>query len=338
MISACSDNSGSLKAEANPTNQQKSDSINETISGYPWGNASISKKIVCARDDCVYIAKNDKNNSKLIKMCPDESIKEIIFDQKAGFISNVNVIDDWIFFSLEKMLQKKNNGDMRDVRCYSICKIKNDGSGFQQLIERRIFDMWACNEMLYYSLYSKKGADGIYCIDTNGETEKLLFEKTNIWFVPTGEKMYSLSQGDIMRDDKNCELYQMNFDGGNLQKISSFSKKGMDYICLLEDSLFYLDSMNGELYKTNIGGSEPVLLASDVTAFCIEGEWIYFTSNVKGTQNKLSKIQKDGKNLSVMNDVISSSGVELCGVFNNWIYFDAVPMLRISIEGKTETL
>jgi hypothetical protein len=260
-----------------PTETEKS--ISEVSYDNSVGNASISsygnRKVGIVGNDIIF-AINTEGNATLNKSSKQGDNQQVIYEQKAGYISNINVSGDWIYFALTKTKIINHYGIAREVNNYYICKVKIDGSCFEKLSETRIEDMWVYGNEIYYSQYRKTGATGIYCMDINGENDKLLFDKENVWFEIYNKKIYCMVLGELNVENADVNLFQWDIgdESSGFQKIAVFEKMSgkMDRICLTQENLYYLD---GTYLKSICSGN----LQDGYSFNGVFEEWAYFTSD-----------------------------------------------------------
>ena len=325
-------------------NQAASASLPENLSGYPYGNAGISFKTVNTDGEWVFAADTNNNGKEcIIKFCQDGSGKETIYENKNdSTILDLNAIDGWLYFSLYERKEEEffddetNESYTGTIKYYYICKIKEDGTGFEKIARRNTGSMWVYGDKIYFSLFSKRGDTGIYCMDIDGNNEELLFDKENIWFEIIDNKIYVICyDGGLMDFNGKCELFRMDIGGGEAKKISEFSNVCMSTICLDEKYMYYLGNDEDKLYRADIDGKETELLVSDVSEFCIQDDWIYFIN--EGYNDKpcsLKKIRKNGEDLTVLCDECLAGTYRLCGGFGDWLYLYYNGMKRVSTDGK----
>lgn len=249
---------------------------------------------------------------------------QVIYKQKSGYISHVNVSGDWIIFSLSETRKEKH--DAKEITKYYICKIKTDGSCFEKLQGVRVEDLWVYKKKIYFSKFTKRGGAGITCVDFLGKKEEMIFDKENIWFEILGNKLYCMSRGDLLKRDEDCHLYQVELDrnDGEFQELMVFKGMSgkMDRVCTDGTYVYCLDLEGEHLYRTSVNDVSLVLLASDVSAFCVQDDRIYYTAtNDYGADDKLCAINLDGSGKQIIYSGIDEKGYRFNGVFRDRGYF-----------------
>lgn len=329
-------------AKNNISNNQPKEtekSISEVSYDNSVGNASISygnRKVGIVGNDIIF-AINTKGNTALNRSNKKGDNRQVLYQQKAGYISNINVSNDWIYFALTETKKINHYGAAREVNTYYICKMKIDGSCFEKLSEIRIEDMWVYGNKIYYSKYRKRGATGIFCMDINGKNDKLLFDKENVWFEIYNQKIYCMVLGELNVENDDVNLFQWDIgdESSGFQRLAIFEKMSgkMDQICLMGENLYYLDEDDGELYKTNISNENTKLLRKGVSEFCIQNNKIYsiewFNTEAK---DQLCVLDLDGTYLKSICSGNLKEGYSFNGVFEGWGYFisDSIKCIKIN--------
>lgn len=259
------------------------------------------------------------------------------YEQNAGYISNISVINDWIYFALKEIKEINHFGTVREVNSYNICKVKTDGSCFEKLSKTRVENMWVYDNTIYFSKYSKRGAKGIFCIDINGKNEKLLFDKENVWFGIYKQNIYCMVLGELTVEDSDVDLFKWDIgdESSGFQKLATFNKMSgkMDRICQKEGNLYYLDADDGRLYKTNISNKDTILLRTGVSEFCIQNNQIYCIEySDKAGKEKFCVLNLDGTYLKGIYSANEKEGYIFNGVFGEWGYFTSESIKCIKIK------
>lgn len=90
-------------------------------------------------------------------------------------------------------------------------------------------------------------------MDINGENDKLLFDKENVWFEIYNKKIYCMVLGKLNVEDADVNLFQWDIgdESSGFQKIAVFEKMSgkMDRICLTGENLYYLDKVVANYMK-----------------------------------------------------------------------------------------
>lgn len=303
------------------------------------GNASLSygnRKVGIVGNDIIF-AINTKGSTALNKSNEKGDDRQVLYEQEAGYISNINVSNEWIYFALIETKEINHYGAARKVNTYHICKIKIDGSCFEKLSEMRIEDMWVYGNEIYFSKYSKRGATGIFSMDINGKNQKLLFDKENVWFEIYNQKIYCIALGGLTVENDDVNLFQWDIGdkSSSFQKVVTFKKMSgkMDRICLKGENLYYLDEDDGELYKTNINNEETKLLRTGVSEFCVQNNKIYSIewSNTEA-KDKLCVVDLEGNYLKSICSGNVKEGYSFNGVFEQWAYFtsDSIKCIKLN--------
>lgn len=192
--------------------------------------------------------------------------KTDLFDKSAEYLQ---AADGWIYFV--------------ESRDYNICRIKVDGTGFEQ-----IGDDFACAlkheaGWLYY-----RNADAGHCIfriRTDGSdrqqvtTDKISFSN------------YDVSDGVVYyKDDDSGYLCRVNGDGTGRQELNEHPTYS---IVVKDDWIYYGEGWQGHPTKMRIDGSEGTKISDDnMEHSAIFGDWIYYADSRKGVG--LYKLKIDG--------------------------------------------
>ncbi len=298
---------------------------------YSVGNASLlysNRKVGMAGNEIIF-AINMNGRGTLNKCSEKGDNQQILYEHKAGYISNINVSGNWIIFALTETKQ--------DVYKYNICKLKIDGSCFERIYETRIEDMWVYGNNIYFSKYSKEGATGIFNMDMDGKNVKLLFDKENIWFEIYNKKIYCMDLGELTVEDDDVDLFQLDIgEGGReVQKLATFKKMSgrMDRVSLKEKDVYYLDVDDGRLYKTDIYNLDTTLLSTGVSEFCIQNNKIYCIkwSDTEKKDN-FCVLDLDGTYLKSIRSGNMKKGYNFNGVLGGWGYFTSDSIKCINIK------
>jgi len=279
-----------------------------------WG----TRRTVDTSDEYIFATAGDDKSYMLYRVKKDGSDKTEIFSSKYGYISMVNAVDGWVFFSLEELnMPKANKG--RLIRSYSICKIRYDGSDFQKIRQVRVSDMQVHDDKVYFSRFKKIGPSGIYSVDFEGANESLIFNGENICFDIVENKMQVVCLGDLYDDEQKCEIYEIGLDEQDVKKISTIKDVLMYEAYLIDNDIFYIGE-KGALYSSALDGLNIRKLAADVEGgFSICDGWIYYVGYDEGGP-KLTRVRLDGEEHST---IIKNKGINaltLNGIFDGWVY------------------
>lgn len=202
----------------------------------------------------------------IYKVRDDGTDKTELFNRSAEYIQ---VGDGWVYFV--------ESGD------YNICRIKTDGTGFEQ-----IGDDFACAlkheaGWLYY-----RNADAGHCIfriRTDGS------DRQQVTTDEISFSNYDVSDGVVYyKDDDSGYLCRVNGDGTERQELNEHPTYS---IVVKDDWIYYGKGWQGHPTKTRIDGSEEIEISDDnMERPAIFGDWIYYTDSRKGTG--LYKLRIDG--------------------------------------------
>lgn len=313
---------------------------NDEGTGYPHGNMGEYQRFICSDAEWLYVVQNKSDGScRLIRLRKDGTDKKCIYENKRGKIFCLNAKNNRLVFLLSEG-GKDNIKSRKD----SICKIKSNGSEFEKLEEVRVNDLWLYKNRIYYSSFTKWSGRNIYSMDMNGEDEKVILEKEDgIEFEVINDKIYVFYYENSHEIISGCELYQMNLDGTEKEKLLDIAEAYWDTICLWEDSVYYLNEDKHEenqLCRMEINGGKEIVIASDVRKYCISGKWIYFVTDFAGP-TKLYKVNEETKELVLVKEGKAISNGQFDVIIDNMIYFesDDKALTRINCgDGKEEII
>ena len=123
--SCITDNCKSEKQEQiNNNNNILTNKIGNTASNISSGGYMAQK------DNWIYYSLKTAN---LYKMKINSNQKEVLYSSKNGEIMYINVVDDYIYFIDKEFYSEL--GHEKEIDINSVCKIKNDGTGFEKIDE-----------------------------------------------------------------------------------------------------------------------------------------------------------------------------------------------------------
>ena len=248
--------------------------------------------LIVGEKDCLYFG----NAGKLYKKEGD-SIKELCKIDGRSRISNVNVLNGWIYFYASG---EKGTG---------IYKIKTDGSKFQRILSdsSQWRSLWGMGESLYY--------DYNYKIDKNGSNKKQIGEKrTPISY------SFNISDGYMYYCEENMEgdhcIYKEKIDGTDKTEIYD---ERADYMIVDNGWIYFLTGYGSALNKMKIDGTDyKKLIVTSIGNMNIKDDWIYYESS-----DGIYKIKTDGtenqKLYAYTSEQYSSLG-GLC-IVGDWLYY-----------------
>ena len=103
-------------------------------------------------------------------------------------------------------------------------------------------------------------------------------------------------------------LYRVKLDGTGREKLA----KGVDYVQVKNDEIYYYDSIKNGIYKMKLDGTDKVKIYSpkrEVTMnFFVDREQIYFYKpfDKDGNKGKLYSMSLNGENIKKLNDKLST--------------------------------
>jgi hypothetical protein len=169
------------------------------------GNNLVNGGHAAEQGGWIYFTDKSVDHRSLCKVRKDGTGFKRIY---GGYISNINVIGDWIYYS-------ESSG---------ISKIKTDGSSYTVVHSSTVFDFSIIGEWIYYS------ADGIYKMKTDGSESRKICNDKAVGFNIEGEWIY---YSNI--NDKN-KLYKIRVDGSSRRRMTS---EAVGFINVTKDWIYY---------------------------------------------------------------------------------------------------
>lgn len=245
-----------------------------------------------------------------------------------GNVFNINVVDDWIYFSYD-----------------GYYKIKTDGSELEQLFQE---DHVPTNYILNNKVYNSSG----FTINMDGSNRKELFE--NVYGVSVysgsyyidGQNIYFASpQSDPLTNrTTSYNLVKSDLDGKNVKTIAKDTRA--DYIEGSGKWLYYYNVNNhGKLYRIQKDGKNKELINDEVGDFIITDNNIIYCAD-----NEICISDLDGKNKKVLTETIENNRLMFpidylnLQYHDDWLYYyqatdNVLSLCRIKFDGsKKETV
>lgn len=309
---------------------------NDEGTGYPHGNTGKYQRFICSDTEWLYVVQNKSNGScRLIRLKKDGTDKKCIYKNKNGSIFSLNANDNWLVFQLAEGLKQ----NIKSPEKY-ICKIRNDGAGFEKLEKGGVNDLWLYKNRIYYSYWTKWSGRNICSMDINGTDKKVILEKDDgIEFEVVNDKIYVFYCESAYENISGCEFYQMNLDGTEKEKLMDIAADAYpDTLCLWEDSIYYINEEE-QLCRLETNAGKEVILASDVEKYCICDKWIYFVT-YDDERTKLYKVNEETKELILVKENATVSENNFDVIIDNMIYFesDDREFVRINCEDGEEEI
>lgn len=305
--------------------------------GYPHGNTGAYRRFICSDAKWLYVVQNNLDGScRLTRLKKDGTDKKCIYENKNGKIFSLNAKNNWLVFQL---VEGNKDSIIKSGKHY-ISKIKNNGSEFMKLQEVRTNDLWLYKDRIYYSGYTKWSGNTICSMDINGMDKKIILEKDyGIEFEVVNDRIYVFYYENAQEIISGCELYRMNLDGTNKEKLADIAEAYPDTISLWEDSVYYIN-WEQQLCKTEINVGKEIVIASDVDKYCVCDKWLYFVT-YDAEPTKLYKVNEETQELILLkeNKVISEKNFDV--MIDNMIYFwnEDGEIVRINCEdGSTMSI
>lgn len=228
------------------------------------GNNMVNNGLAVGSGDWLYFTDRDLQNS-LYRMKKDGTKTEKLRD---GYISNLNVVGDWIYF----------------LDSSKLCKIKTDGSSYQVVI-----DNISANELIIIGDWIYFTEHGLYKITLDGSHRSKIISDNTAYFNIDGDWIY---YSNIT--DKN-KLYKVRLDGSENTKLSEDS---CGFINISNGCIYYKNYYDGKVYKIKLDGTNKNQVTDHgVNYFNVIGDTIIY----EGSGN-LSKVTINGENESVITD------------------------------------
>ncbi|MDP4146319.1 MAG: DUF5050 domain-containing protein [Bacillota bacterium] len=265
------------------------------------GNNLMNRGLATEQGDWLYFTNKSGFNS-LYKVRKDGTSMTKLYD---GYISNLNVVGEWIYFSND----------------YKLCKIKTDGSGYTQLNNDIGINLSVVGDWIYYDL-----AEGFCKIKTDGSQKVKLSDDHIAEFNIDGDWIYYSNISDRNR------LYKIKTDGSNKTKLNEDISQTIN---VSGDWIYYENfSDDKHIYKIKTDGtSRQVVLANGVNMFNVVGDTIIYEYWEYG--GRLFKSDTDGKNSVQLTD----SHYNCINIVDNYIFcydFDNrnLRVLKLKDDGK----
>ncbi len=270
-----------------------SDSTNDGIYKI---NSSGNKKEKISDDYGLYLNKSgnylyyiDLNSDEynIVRIKTNGEDKQIV--EQDVDLAKVSVIDNWIYY-------------FKDNKLY---KVKTDGSDKQILLDRSITNYQIEGEWIYYSYRS----NGKYIIaKTDGEDTQRIDSDASSTFFVDGKNIYYIYENYNTDDDTySYELYKVETDGENKEKIADISGQ-VDTLGVNFDGkyLYYTktdEEDNVAIYKIRINGEEETKI-TDISTYStninINNGWIYYTDINDDGDSDIFRIKTNGEDKSVL--------------------------------------
>jgi len=222
--------------------------------------------------------------------------------------SNINVIDDWIYYAnindYDKIYKIRTDGTERT-------KINNDSASYINVVGDWIY-------------YRNNDDFKLYKVRTDGTESTRLNDESSAFINVVGNWIYYTSG----------EIYKIRRDGSERTQINN---EDSIYINVVGDWIYYVtnnDSQSGKIYKIRKDGTELTMVTDDdqVSMINVVEDWIYYTSG-----EKLHKIRTDGTEKKQLSDDISKN----INVVGRWIYYfnsNNNTYNKISIDGSSQQI
>ena len=226
------------------------------------GNNLMNGGLAAEQGNWIYFANKYGYNS-IYKIKKDGTSIKKLYD---GYIDNINVIGDWVYFS---------NGN-------KFCKIKTDGSQYTEISNEFIADFCIIGDEVYFNDYH-----GIYKMKTDASEKVKLSNDDVSTFNIEGDWIYYCNVADKNR------LYKIKTDGSNRVKLTEDTCGSIN---LAGDWIYYKNfSDNSKIYKIKTDGtSRELVLGYVVNMFNVVGDSIVYEN--WGYGGRLFKVSTDGKN------------------------------------------
>lgn len=228
-------------------------------------NNLVNSGLAVGAGDWFYFTDKDLTNS-LYKMKKDGTMIEKLHD---GYISNLNIVGDWIYF----------------LDSNKICKIKTDGGDYQVII-----DNIHTNEFIIIGDWIYFEEDGLNKIMLDGSHRSKIISGSISSFNIDGDWIYYCKI-----NDKN-KLYKVRIDGSNNTKLSEDT---CGFINISNGWIYYKNfNDDNRVYKIKLDGTNKNKVTNNpVNYFNVIGDTIIYEGN-----GNLSKTASNGENETVITD------------------------------------
>lgn len=219
----------------------------------------------------------------LYKMKSDGSSRQKLCD---GAVSNINVVDEWVYFSLSQKVDGKYiNG---------IYKIKTDGTQKQKLCDDVVSCVNVVDGWIYY--INESDLASFYKMRLDGSQQQKVHPHAMEFLIVDNGWAY------VEDGSENYTLCKMKVDGSEFQKIW---KESAEFINIADGWIYCASSwyesnryMSGLLRIRTDGTAVQKLYNGDVTYVNVSGDWVYFVED-----ESIYKIRTDGTALTKLSDV-----------------------------------
>ena len=261
----------------------KKNDPNSFVSDYPAGQANVvgndsGWSNYALQADYIYMS---ANSNKIEKIKTNGSGLQTVYKATAGYIANVNVVGDWIYFYCIGSTVGKSY----------IAKVRTDGSGFEKIVSSVLIgDMLVVKDTVYYTTVPDGGeykdyakdAYPLYSVSVNGGNPRqlhdgavsdLVADSTYLYFIHhtedskqtisrikhgstsssvlmTGKMIYKLSLENSKlyffafdKQDFECSLASISTNGGSYTEYGKVMQYG-DSLHVVGNKAYYM----GETY------------------------------------------------------------------------------------------
>lgn len=267
--------------------------------------------LVALKDNWIYYANFD-DGERLYKMNLETSEKIKLNDEI--YTRSINIVDDFIYFICY------------GNPFYKISRLKTDGTDKQELYSYDSGLLHIFEDKIYFTAgerIAKMNLDGSELTYFNDEKGGDI----------------NVVEGWIYFDDPlKSELFRMKDDGESKSYvISSFSGYARsNYYTIVGNKIYYSDGEQGNIYKTNLNGSNKELISNDkdTTYLNVNDGWIYYA--LRKDNYDLYKIKIDGTERTKLLD----GQCRNINIIENWIFFvdENKDMYRIDTDGSNKTI
>lgn len=225
------------------------------------------------------------------------------------YASYLTIHNSWLYFSSE-----------------NIYRIPKDGGKIELLVPGRDLEFTIYKNKIYF--VDRTSEDGIYESNLDGSFQKKLFDGGASNLTVLGDTIYTVRKADF-------KLHAISIRNNESSSVINDTVK---QYCINDQQVIY--TSEGLYIQSLIEGSSAVKIDDFVSAFNLQGDWVYYISASGGEVLKptLNKARSDGSERVVLLEKdISYYDMEIY-IAGKWIYlfnpYEANQFIRMNLDGE----
>jgi len=242
----------------------------------------------------LYYIDAQEGSQRICRISPDGVTNEVVYDKSVYFLQTM--AND-IYFITDRIVPLDENDQAAEEKTTTPLYVLKEGETEPQLItDAKVNVFTIYKNRIYYTDFSDKA---LYSMNLSGKDTKKILDGPIYRFDISNDKIYYLS--DIAGGEQNpfmpaYNLYTSDINGKNQENL--FPDITVSWFALDNDTIYFIDSNNGDILYKSSNGEAPVTEAENVQNSFVNvnnGTVLYLAAEISVDEESQQQVIQDIK-------------------------------------------